>query len=283
MKNVIIFFIGIAFAFVVLKWDFIKEKLAESSNTYQNSSVTYQNSSVTFQNSSESNTNYMNNNNLSAEEDLTLASAWQNGEKSRCVNQLNNMKTVFDSKTSCPAYHYVNSLANETRSAIIRFEQAIGHDDYRNVAQCERNAIDAMRRFEMNCRWRAGVSRGDGTHSGKIEGTWEPDVGRAIIGGRSLKVIRCSKCSGKGQVQVVENCPSCNGRGRVANPAAQVTDVVNITGSVFSMLDKKGRGGNIRTPNLPREINCTSCNGQGRIKVTRQCSNCSGKGEIYEP
>lgn len=270
MKSFCILVVGIVCTVIFFKWDTIKEKLAEST------------SSFSTQSQSTSSTTYPpKKNNFTEEEVLELANAWQNGGKRRCVERLNSMKTAFDSKISCPAYHYVKSLASEVRTAIINYEHAIGHDDYRNAEWFDGVATDALRRFEMNCRWKAGVSRGDGTHSGRVEGTWEPDSGRVIVNGRAVKAFRCKYCSGYGQVRSIEVCPTCNGRGLVPNPASQVTDTINLGAGIVSMFGKGG--GNIRTPNVPRENRCNSCNGQGRIQVMNACPQCGGKGEIYEP
>lgn len=261
MKYLGIFFVGIICAVVFLKWDLIREKLTESSSQ----SVTYAPS----------------NSNLTAEEKLELASAWQNGGKRRCVERLNMMKTALDNRISCPAYCYDKSFLTEAQTAIKKYERAIGYDDYCSAERLDNDATDAIRRFEMNCRWKSGVSRGDGTHSGLVEGTWEPDSGRVMVNGRAVRVFRCNNCSGQGQVRVTEFCPSCNGRGSVPNPAAQVTDSINMGVEIASMF---GKGGDyIRTPNVPREIRCSSCNGQGRRQVIHICPQCNGKGEIYEP
>ena len=219
---------------------------------------------------------------IEEEDRFQLASEWQNGGKRRSVERLNAMKTVFDSKMSCPAYHCASSVAKAARAAIIDFERAIGRDDYARVKSFDNAATDAMRRFELNCRWKSGVSRGDGTHSGQVEGTWEPDAGRVMVGGRAMRVSRCGSCSGRGSVRSVENCPSCNGRGRVANPAAHVSDAVNVGVGIASILGG-GKAPRVQEPRVAREINCSACNGQGRIQTTHQCTTCNGTGKTYAP
>ena len=219
---------------------------------------------------------------IDEEDRFLLASDWQNGGKCRCVKRLDAMKKVFDSKTSCPAYRCVSSVANAARSAIIDFERAIGRDDYVRIKSFDNAATDAMRRFELNCRWHSGVSRGDGTHSGDIEGTWEPDAGRVMVGGRAMRVCRCDNCGGNGYIRSVEVCSSCNGRGMVANPAAQVSDAVSMGVGIVSMFGG-GRAPRVHAPNVAREIRCSYCNGQGRRQVTNRCPHCNGSGEVYEP
>jgi hypothetical protein len=270
MKNFMLFVVGILCAIAYFKWDVIKsfteDFLAEHRDSGQISEVYSDNDDGT----------------IDDEDRFQLASEWQNGGKRRCVERLNAMKKVFDSKTSCPAYHCAPSVTKAARSAIIDFERAIGRDDYVKAKSYDNAATDAMRRFELNCRWHSGVSRGDGTHSGHVEGTWEPDAGRVMIGGRAMRVVRCGNCSGSGQVRSVEVCSSCNGRGRVSNPAAQVSDAVNMGVGIASMFGG-GKMPRIEAPRVAREINCGSCNGQGRIQVTHSCSRCNGSGKIYEP
>ena len=270
MKSFMLFVVGILCAIVYFKWDAIKtfttDFLAEHRGT----------GGVPETHSGDDGGT------IEEEDRFQLASEWQNGGKRRCVERLNAMKTVFDSKTSCPAYHCASSVTKAARTAIIDFERAIGRDDYARIKSFDNAATDAMRRFELNCRWQAGVSRGDGTHSGHVEGTWEPDAGRVMVGGRAMRVCRCGNCSGSGSVRSIEVCSSCNGRGRVANPAAQVSDAVNMGVGIASMFGG-GRVPRIQTPRVDREINCSYCNGQGRKQVTYRCSRCNGSGKIYEP
>jgi len=265
-SNIILFVVGVLCTISYFKWDdiriFAEDVLAPRNST---SNISEANDAI-----------------IDDEERFQLASEWQNGGKRRCVERLNFMKKVFDSKTSCPAYHCASRVVNEARSAIIDFERAIGCDDYVRAKSYDKVATDAMRRFELNCRWKSGVSRGDGTHSGHVEGVWEPDAGRVMVGNRAMRVLRCGNCAGSGSLRNVEMCPSCNGRGRIANPAAQISDVVNMGAGIASMFGG-GSAPRIRTPNVPREINCDSCNGQGRIQVTHTCSQCNGSGKVYEP
>ena len=269
MKNFTLIVVGILCAVVYFKWNAIKafaeDFLAEHKSSDGISEVNGGDDGDT----------------IDDEDHFHLASEWQNGGKRRCVERLNAMKNVFDSKTSCPAYHCASSVTKAARAAIIDFERAIGRDDYVKAKFYDNAATDAMRRFELNCRWRSGISRGDGTHSGNIEGTWEPDAGRVMVGGRAMRVMRCGNCSGTGAVRSIEYCSSCNGRGRVANPAAQVSYAVNMGVEIASMFGG-GRARRIQTPHVEREINCSSCNGQGRVSVTRTCSRCNGSGRIYE-
>lgn len=277
MKNFMLFVVGILFAIAYFKWDAIKtfaeDFLAEHGGSDEISEP--------------GGTSRVNDGNdgdaIDDEDRFLLASEWQNGEKRRCIERLNAMKKVFDSKTSCPAYHCASSVTKAARSAIIDFERAIGRDDYVKAKSYDNAATDAMRRFELNCRWKAGVSRGDGTHSGHIEGTWEPDAGRVMVGGRAMRVMRCGNCSGGGAVRSVEVCSSCNGRGRVANPAAQVSDAVSMGVGIASMFGHGRRAPRIQPPKVAHELMCNACNGQGRMLVTHACSRCGGKGQTYEP
>ena len=270
MKTFALIVVGILCAVVYFKWDAIKMSAKDFIAEH-----------ISLDGSSE-----MNGGNddgaIDDEDRFQLASEWQNGGKRRSVERLNAMKQSYDYTISCPAYHYATSVANAARSAIIDFERAIGRDDYVNVKSYDNAATDAIRRLETNRQWRSGKSRGDGTHSGHIEGTWEPDAGRVMVGGRAMRVMRCGNCSGSGTVRSVEYCSSCNGRGRVANPAAQVSDAVNMGVGIASMFGG-GRVPQIQAPRVAREINCSSCNGQGRVQVTHSCSRCNGSGRIYEP
>ena len=213
-----------------------------------------------------------------------LASDWQNGGKQKCIERLSAMKNELDRRTSCPAYHYTRALANEVRSAIIKLERAIENDDYVNVAKCEAEASNAVRRFMSNCRWRSGVSMGYGTHkhSGHVEGTWELDSGYVQLGDRVAKVRNCGKCGGRGQVSVYEGCLRCNGTGKIPNPMAQVADGVNMVGGILGGMPRRGRGMRIGTRNVRSSLPCDACNGRGRVPVIRQCPQCFGQGKVYE-
>ena len=213
-----------------------------------------------------------------------LSSEWQNGGKRKCIEHLNAMKTELDRRTSCPAYNYARSFANEVRSAINKFERAIGCDDYVNAAKSQTEASDAMRRFMSNCRCRPGVSKWRGTHmhSGQMEGTWELDNGYVQIGNRVAQVRRCGKCSGRGQLSVYEGCSRCNGTGKIPNPMAQVANGVNMVGGILGGMSRRGRGMRIGTPNVRSTLPCDACNGRGRITVIRQCPQCYGQGKVYE-
>jgi len=209
-----------------------------------------------------------------------LALDWQNGGKQKCIKRLSAMKNELDRRTSCPAYQYTMAIANEVRSAIIKFELAIDNDDYVNVAKCEVDASNAVRRFVSNCRWRSGVSKGYGTHmhSGHVEGTWELDSGYIQLGDRVAKVRDCGKCGGRGHVSVYEECLRCNGSGKIPNPMAQLVGGANIVGGMFG----KGRRMRIGRPNVSSTLPCDACNGRRRIPVTRQCPKCFGQGKVYE-
>lgn len=209
------------------------------------------------------------------DEKILLASEWQNGGKGRYVEKLHAMKQAYDNWTS-PPYHYASSVANEARSAIIKFEQAIGHDDYLKAHEYDHYATCAMRRLKMNRKWRAGISKGTGTHlhSGEMEGTWELDDGYEIVDGRPRRVYRCSKCYGNGRITVNERCSGCNGRGCVENPVGSIGDAVNIVGMF-------GRRQMPRI-NVPRTLTCTGCNGRGEVRVNRECDRCNGQGKTYE-
>lgn len=273
MKKIMLFVVGILCATAYFKWDVIKTFAEDFLAEHKSSDEISEPDDTSGMNDGGT---------IDDESRFQLASEWQNGGKRRCVERLNAMKTALDSKTSCPAYHYASPVAKAARSAIIDFERAIGRDDYIRAKSYDKAATDAMRRFELNCRWKSGVSRGDGTHSGHIEGTWEPDAGRVIIDGRAMRVMRCGKCSGSGTVRSFEVCSSCNGRGRVANPAAQISDAVNMGAGIVSMFGRGGRAPRIHSPRVAREINCNYCNGQGRVPVTHSCPRCDGKGNIYE-
>ena len=211
-------------------------------------------------------------------------SEWQNGGKRKCIERLSAMKNELDRRTSCPAYSYARPLANEVRTALVKFERAIDNDDYVNVAKCEVDASNAVRRFVANCRWRPGVSKGRGTHmhSGQMEGTWELDSGYVQVGNRVAQVRRCSKCSGRGQLSVYEGCSRCNGTGKIPNPMAQVANGVNMVGGILGGVSRRGRGMRIGTPNVRSTLPCDACNGRGRIRVIRQCPQCYGQGKVYE-
>ena len=274
MKSFMLIVVGILCAVVYFKWDAIKTFAEDFLAEHRGSGETFEvvePSEVKDDGGA-----------IDDEERFQLASEWQNGGKRRCVERLDAMKTAFDSKASCPAYHCAPSVAKAARSAIIAFERAIGRDDYVKAKAYDNAATDAMRRFELNCRWKPGVSRGDGTHSGRVEGTWEPDAGRVMVGGRAMRVMKCGNCSGSGTVRSVEVCSSCNGRGRVANPAAQVSDAVSMGVGIASMFGG-GRAPRVQTPRVAREITCSSCNGQGRIRVTHSCHRCDGRGQTYAP
>lgn len=270
MKNFMLFIVGILCTIAYFKWDAIKTFAEDFIAEYNSSDGRFEISDC------------IDDGTIDDEKRFQLASEWQNGEKRRCVERLNAMKKVFDSKTSCPAYHCASSVTKAAKSAIINFERAIGRDDYVKAKCYDNAATDAMRRFEMNCRWKPGVSRGDGTHSGHIEGTWEPDPGRVIINGTAMREMRCGNCSGRGTVRSEEYCSYCNGRGRVTNPAAQVSDAVNM-GVGFASMFGGGRAPRIQAPRVAQEINCSSCNGRGLVQVTHSCSQCNGSGKIYEP
>lgn len=213
-----------------------------------------------------------------------LSSEWQNGGKRKCIERLSAMKNELDRRTSCPAYSYARPLANEVRTALVKFERAIDNDDYVNVAKCEVDAFNAVRRFVANCRWRPGVSKGRGTHmhSGQMEGTWELDSGYVQVGNRVVKARRCSKCSGRGQLSVYERCSRCNGTGKIPKPMAQVANGVNMVGGISGGMSRRGRGMRIGTPNVRSTLLCDACNGRRRIRVIRQCPRCYGQGKVYE-
>ena len=219
-------------------------------------------------------------------EKLRLALEWQNVGKRQSIERLNAMKTSYDSRTSCPAYRYARSLANEARAAIIKYERAIGYDDYVNVEKCFAEASGAMQRFEMNCRWQAGVSKGSGSHmhSGQVEGTWELDSGYVQVGGRVARVRKCGKCNGHGQVSGYDGCSRCNGTGKIPNPTAQFSEGVNVFAGMLNGAASKGRGPRFRAPNVNvrSSLPCDACNGRGRISVIRQCPQCGGQGKVYD-
>ena len=276
MKNFMLFVVGILCAIAYFKWDAIKTFAEDFIAEHKSSGEVSGSGGISgVDGGNDGGT-------IDDEDRFQLASEWQNEGKRRCVERLNAMKKVFDSKTSCPAYHCASSVTKAARAAIIDFERAIGRDDYVKAKSYDNAATDAMRRFELNCRWKSGVSRGDGTHSGNIEGTWEPDAGRVMVDGRAMRVMRCGNCSGSGTVRSVEVCSSCNGRGRVVNPAAQVSDAVSMGVGIVSIFDRGGRAPQIPTPRVAREINCSACNGQGRVPVTHSCPRCNGSGRIYE-
>lgn len=228
-----------------------------------------------------------------------LAEEWSVGGKSSAIAALNRMKEVLDYKTKCPAYHYAPKLANEARSAIIKFEEAIGYDNHKGARELGEAAADAMRRFNTNCRWKPGVSAGNGTHirSASQEGYWTPENGYRIANGGIWKVSPCRKCNKSGSVKVTENCYRCNGTGRIPNPAAQVSDALSAGTEIgtqaldiFSSFSKpRGRAqgrrsGNsfrpVRRPSVPQTLTCDTCNGSRRITRTVTCGECNGQCEI---
>jgi len=84
--------------------------------------------------------------------------------------------------------------------------------------------------------------------------------------------VRCSQCRGTGRVVTKTPCQQCNGRGRIANPAAQVGDVLNTVSAVA--------GNRRRVSRAPSEINCPSCNRRGFISGHSQCPGCNGTGSV---
>lgn len=270
MKGFLIFVIGVLAAVAFFKWDAIVDQFHTISQ-------------AVFGNIS-SHDRYGGEEPVSDEERALLADEWQNGGRARSVERLNRMKQALDSKLASPGYHYAKSLANEARSAIIKFERAIGHDDYIAARHCDSKATEAIQRFEMNCRWRPGVSKGAGTHlhSGSQPGTWEPDNGYVLMNGRAVQIRICGHCKGSGSVRVQQYCSACNGRGRVANPAAQVTGAIDMAAGIAGMFGGR-QAPRIQTPRVPSEITCSSCNGRGQVQGSESCSACGGQGKlVYE-
>ncbi|MBO4288143.1 MAG: hypothetical protein J5985_08280 [Kiritimatiellae bacterium] len=214
---------------------------------------------------------------------LRLAEQWQNGGKVQSLQRLNQMKDEFDTTTSCPAWHYAKSVARNAKAAIIKFEQALGRDDYINVSRFEGEAEDAIRRLTQNRRWQQGVSKGQGTHlhSGSTEGSWLLDAGYVWRNGRAVREFRCPRCNAYGRLNQTVTCSSCNGRGRVPNPQAQLSDTFNQVSGLVGMFSK-GRTPRVSVPSGPREITCGTCNGRGQVSTVVTCDQCGGEGKVYE-
>ena len=92
--------------------------------------------------------------------------------------------------------------------------------------------------------------------------------------GNSPKMIRCSKCSGKGTIQVKVRCGRCGGSGRIRESYSRWKEGDYI------------RSGHYSTNT--RYIDCPSClpNGlqgsgsKGYTLATETCQNCHGSGKV---
>lgn len=205
-------------------------------------------------------------------------------------------------------YYYDNNLMNKTVNGVNSLRDALKNNDPAKAESIWRELNDNFTKFKNSCGWKSGVEHPKYPHvvSGTQPNTWTPEKGWEFVNPGTgdytvkKKSITCRRCSGTGKIscascggagKLLQNatCSNCDGTGEVTNLAEEA---VKWTGRILRAVETKGRdlgssSGSVSkercsecrgTGQVRKYIDCHTCNGTGKVT----CSQCSGKGTVYE-
>jgi len=208
------------------------------------------------------------------------------------LNECNVMAKNVEFFTS-GGYRYDRSGVNSVNSKIRSVRNFIDRNDADGTTRAYMDLKSEYQTFVNGCEWQPNLRHPRYQHviSANTKNQWTTESGWEFVNPgtsdfsvrRRTVQVACRACGGTRYRQQAVTCPTCNGRRKIANPAAQVSEVA---GGVVDVLNAFGAKKNKRSiPRMPRAsktITCPGCNGQGRQYQQVPCNSCNGTGVTYQ-